>query len=177
MRRMAAFGRLLSLALSLAMTLAACQRETGPDPLQLTGKLFVFNYRLAYATYMITLDRTKPVPDGSTVTAEFENPAGGEPLVLTRKLFPHLEKVVLESPDITCVKKARPYRVTIRVNGPDGAVLQTLETTVTSDADQSILPAEPLVIGPAYEKNPRVFRNGNAPEHFEMAKCPADLSR
>lgn len=177
MKIVARLPALLLLALSLAMALAACQREIGPDPLQLTGKLFVFNYRLAYATYMITLNRTEPVPDGSTVTAEFENPAGGEPLVLTRKLFPQLEKVVLESPDITCVKKARPYRVTIRVNGPDGAVLQTLETTVTSDADQSILPAEPLVVGPAYEKNPRVFRNGNAPEHFETAKCPADLGR
>lgn len=162
----------LLLALPLAMTLAACQREAGTDPLQLTGKIFVFNYRLAYATYMITFNKTAPVPDGSTVTAEFENPAGGAPLVTTRKLFPQWEKVVLESPDITCVKKQRPYHVAIRVNGPDGTVLQSLETTVVSDLDQSILPAEPLVVGPAYEKNPRVFRNGNAPEHFETAKCP-----
>ncbi|MBD9371722.1 hypothetical protein IB238_03575 [Rhizobium sp. ARZ01] len=162
----------LATLLFLALPLAACQRETGHDPLQLTGKIFVFNYRLAYATYMVTFDKTAPVPDGSTVTAEFENPAGGEPLVTTRKLFPQWEKVVLESPDITCVQKERPYRVAIRVNGPDGTVLQSLETTVTSDVDQSILPAEPLVVGPAYEKNPRVFRNGKAPEHFETAKCP-----
>ncbi|WP_026619216.1 hypothetical protein M728_000891 [Ensifer sp. WSM1721] len=160
-------------ALVAAVMLAGCQRETGPDPLKLTGKMFVFNYRLAYATYTITLQKTEPVPDGSVVMATFENPAGGEPLTLTRKLFPKLDKVVLESPDITCVRKERPYAVTIEIKGPDGATLQKLETTVISDIDQSVMPARPLVVGPAYEKNPEVFRNGLAPTRFDMAACPA----
>ena len=90
----------------------------------------------------------------------------------TRRLFPKLEKVVLESPEIVCVKKARPYRVAIRVNGPDGAQLQALETTVVSDLDQSVLPAHALVVGPAYDKNPQMFKDGKAPVHFETAKCP-----
>jgi len=162
----------MAVALALSMALAGCQRETGSDPLHLTGKMFVFNYRLAYATYMITLNRTEPLPEGTTITVEFENPAGGAPLVLQRKLFPKLEKVVLESPEITCVQKAKPYRVAIRVNGPDGAQLQVLETTVVSDLDQSVLPAQALVIGPAYDKNPDMFRNGKAPSRFETAKCP-----
>jgi hypothetical protein len=81
--------------LPLLLSLAACQRETGPDPLKLTGKMFVFNYRLAYATYMVTLDRTEPVPEGSVVRAEFENPAGGAPLTLERKLFANLTRVAL----------------------------------------------------------------------------------
>ncbi len=158
--------------LTAAALISGCQRETGPDPLKLTGKMFVFNYRLAYATYMITLSKLEPVPEGSTVVATFENPAGGEPLTLTRKLFAKLEKVVLESPDITCVKKERPYAVTIEVKGPAGEALQTLETTVTSDIDQDMMPAKALVEGPAYDKNPAVFRDGKAPEHFETAKCP-----
>ncbi|MCD2181191.1 hypothetical protein [Rhizobium sp. GN54] len=162
----------MAIALALSMALAGCQRESGADPLQLTGKMFVFNYRLAYATYVITLNRTEPLPDGATVTAEFENPAGGTPLVTTRRLSPKLEKVVLESPEIACVKKARPYRVAIRVNGPDGAQLQALETTVVSDLDQSVLPAQALVVGPAYDKNPQMFKDGKAPVHFETAKCP-----
>ena len=95
-----------ALLLAGAAALAGCQRETGPDPLELTGKMFIFNYRLAYATYMITLTKTEPVPEGSTVVATFENPAGGAPLTLDRKLFAKLDKVVLESPDVTCVKKA-----------------------------------------------------------------------
>ena len=159
--------------LPLALLLAACQRETGPDPLKLSGKMFVFNYRLAYATYMVTLERTEPVPDGSVVKAEFENPAGGAPLTLERKLFPNLKRVALESPDITCVKKNTPYKVAIFVVGPDGKVLQSLETQVTSNVDQSILPAKALVVGPGYDKNPEVFKDGKTPEHFEMAKCPA----
>lgn len=164
--------RIILSALFAAAVLAGCQRETGPDPLKLTGKMFVFNYRLAYAAYMITLNKTEPVPDGSVVVASFENPAGGEPLTLTRKLFPKLDKVTLESPEISCVKKERPYAVTIEVKGPDGATLQKLETTVTSDIDQDIMPAKPLVEGPAYDKNPEVFVGGRAPERFETAACP-----
>jgi hypothetical protein len=162
----------LLIALPLALLLAACQRETGPDPLKLTGKMFVFNYRLAYATYLVTLEQTEPLPEGSIVKAEFENPAGGTPLTLERKIFPNLTRVVLESPDITCVKKNQPYKVTIAVIGPDGGRLQSLETQVTSSADQSILPAKALVVGPGYEKNPEVFKDGKAPERFEMATCP-----
>lgn len=155
------------------LLLAACQREAGTDPLKLTGKMFVFNYRLAYATYMVTLDRTAPVPEGSVVRAEFENPAGGAPLTLERKLFANLTRVALESPDISCVKKGVPYKVAIQVVGPDGAVLQSLETQVISSADQSILPAKALVVGPGYDRNPEVFKDGKTPAHFETAKCPA----
>lgn len=161
----------LLIALPLALLLAACQRETGPDPLKLTGKMFVFNYRLAYATYLVTLEQTEPLPEGSIVKAEFENPAGGAPLTLERKIFPNLTRVVLESPDITCVKKNQPYKVAISLLGPEGNTLQTLETQVTSNLDQSILPEKALVVGPAYDKNPAVFKDGKAPAHFETAKC------
>ncbi|UPA25531.1 hypothetical protein [Shinella oryzae] len=163
--------RALILLLPLALLLSACQREAGPDPLKLTGKMFVFNYRLAYATYLVTLEKTQPLPEGSVVRAAFENPAGGTPLELERKLFASLPRVVLESPDVTCVKKNHPYKVSIRVLGPDGEQLQSLETEVTSSLDQDILPAKPLVIGPAYEKNPAVFKDGKAPAHFETATC------
>ncbi|WP_421594678.1 hypothetical protein [Shinella sp. M27] len=163
--------RALLIALPLVLLLAACQREAGPDPLKLTGKMFVFNYRLAYATYMVTLEQTEPLPEGSIVKAEFENPAGGAPLTLERKIFPNLTRVVLESPDVTCVKKNQPYKVAISVLGPDGDTLQALETQVTSNIDQSILPEKALVVGPAYDKNPEVFKDGKAPAHFETAKC------
>ncbi|MDP9591859.1 UNVERIFIED_ORG: hypothetical protein J2W19_004437 [Shinella zoogloeoides] len=162
---------LVLVLLPLALLLSACQRETGPDPLKLTGKMFVFNYRLAYATYLVTLEKTQPLPEGSVVRAAFENPAGGTPLTLERKLFASLPRVVLESPDVTCVKKNHPYKVSIRVLGPGGEQLQSLETEVTSSLDQDILPAKPLVIGPAYEKNPAVFKDGKAPAHFETATC------
>lgn len=164
--------RMLTILLPLALLLAACQRETGPDPLKLTGKMFVFNYRLAYATYLVTLEQTRPLPAGSIVKAAFENPAGGAALTLERRIFPNLPRVVLESPDITCVKKNQPYTVTVAVIGPDGERLQSLETQVTSNVDQSILPAKALVVGPGYDRNPEVFKDGKVPEHFETATCP-----
>ncbi|WP_307233296.1 hypothetical protein [Pararhizobium capsulatum] len=151
--------------------LSGCQRETGDEPLQLTGKIFVFNYRLAYATYMLTFEKKEALPEGSFVVASFENPAGGAPLTLERKVFAKQTKIVLESPDITCVHKEKPYAVTVELRGPDGDILQTLKTTVTSNLDQNVLPAKPLVIGPAYEKNPEVFRDGKVPAHFETASC------
>lgn len=153
------------------LVLPACQRETGNEPLQLTGKIFVFNYRLAYATYMITLDKKEPVPEGSIVVARFENPAGGEPLTMERKVFDQQTKIVLESPDVTCVRKERPYAVTIELRSSDGAVLQTVETTVTSKLDQDVLPAKPLVIGPAYEKNPEVFKDGKTLVRITPPAC------
>lgn len=164
---------LLAGLVAMLLTVSACQRETGPDPLQLTGKLFIFNYRLAYATYMITLTKTQPVPDGSTVVATFENPSGGPPLTLERRLFPKLDKVVLESPDITCVRSQKPYAVIIEVRKPDGTVIQTLKTAVTSNLNQDIMPARALVVGPAYEKNPDMFKGGKSPEHFDTAQCPS----
>ncbi|KQW72461.1 hypothetical protein [Ensifer sp. Root127] len=161
----------LALTVVSAALLSGCQRETGPDPLKLTGKMFVFNYRLGYATYMVTLSKKEQVPEGTRVIAQFENPAGGEPLTLTRELFPKLEKVVLESPDVICIKKGRPYAVTIAVTSPQGEVLQKLETNVVSDLDQDIMPAKALVDGPGYEMNPEVFKGGKAPARFETAVC------
>lgn len=159
------------LPILLAILLAACQRESDADPLKLTGRMFVFNYRLAYATYLVTLEQTQPQPEGSIVKAEFENPAGGAPLTLERKVFPKLARVVLESPDATCIRKDRPYKVTVTVFGPDGSRLQVLETHVTSGLDQSILPEKPLVVGPGYDRNPEVFKDGKTPERFATATC------
>nr|WP_075290354.1 hypothetical protein [Pararhizobium arenae] len=153
------------------LALPACQRETGNEPLQLTGKIFVFNYRLAYATYMVTLDKKEPVPEGSIVVASFENPAGGEPLTMERKVFAKQTKIVLESPDVTCVRKEKPYSVTIELKRPDGDLLQTIKTTVTSKLDQDVLPAKPLVIGPAYDKNPEMFKDGKTLVRIKPPSC------
>ncbi len=53
-----------------------------------------------------------------------------------------------------------------------GAVLQTLETTVTSTDDQSIMPAKPLVVGPHYDRNPEVFKPDGTTDFSAEAGCP-----
>ena len=65
-----------------------------------------------------------------------------------------LDKVSLESPALTCVVKDKPYAIAISIKGPDGAVLQEIDTTLMSTEDQSILPDRPLVIDQLYTANP-----------------------
>jgi len=163
-------GRFFVLAIVLA--LAGCQRPAG-DLYELNGRIFVFNYRLAYATYLITLQRMKPVEEGMRLVASFENPAGGENLVVERKIFPAQEKISIESPHIECVRKDRPYAVTIDIFDADDRLVQTVETKVTSDLDESILPKEPLVSGPAYDRNAKATDASGKITMRDNAACPA----
>jgi len=144
--------RPLTLVLAAALLLAAC-RDAGPL-FELTGRVFIFNPRVASATYVITLRPLAADRRAARIVAAFENPAGGEDLVVTQRIWPNADKVALESPPLTCVAKDRTYRVTIRVEDGAGAVLQRLDTTVTSTLDQSVMPDAPLVVGPAYDPNP-----------------------
>ena len=154
-----------------ATVLSGCQREQTDGPVELSGRIFVFNYRVSTATYLVTLKKTGEIPDGSSAVAEFENPMGGEPLVTREKIFAHWDKITLESPDLHCVVKDRPYAVTIRLLGPDGKALQTIDTTITSNLDQSVLAAKPLVVGPAYERNPEVFKKDGKADYSGDPLC------
>lgn len=160
-----------SIALCLLL-LTGCQREEQREIAKVSGRMFVFNYRVATATYLVTLQATAPVSEGSTVEADFENPSGGSALSTTERLFPKSEKIVLQSPPVECVKQGRPYKVTIRLKAPDGRVVQTIETSVTSDTDQSLLPAKPLVVGPLYTPNPEVFRADGSVDMRPVQGCP-----
>jgi len=153
--------------------LAACQRESEDGPTEISGKLFVFNYRVATATYMITLQRKAPLPENGVVEAEYENPRGGAPLTTRSKIFPFWEKIVLESPPLHCVVKDRRYAVKIRILDNHSKLLQSLETTVVSNLDQTILPAKPLVIGPGYTKNPEIYKADGTADYSPETGCPA----
>ena len=93
------------------------------------------------------------------------------PLTARQKLFPAMNKIVLESPAVHCVKKAKPYAVTIRLLGPEDAEIQRLKTTIASNVDQSLLPAKPLSLGPLYDRNPAVFRPDGSTD-FSPEACP-----
>ncbi|ESY83645.1 hypothetical protein X740_01180 [Mesorhizobium sp. LNHC221B00] len=140
-----------------AVALGAC-RDTGKDGegklFEVSGKIFVFNYRLARATYVVTLRPLQPIGEGQVAVASFQNPAGGAPIVVEQKVWPKLGKVSLESPALTCIVKNKPYAIAISIKGADGAVLQKIETTLMSTEDQSILPDRPLVIDQLYTANP-----------------------
>lgn len=148
--------RLAALALILGSAMLASCRDAGRegDYFEISGKLFSFNYRLATAVYVVTLRPLLPMQEGQVAVATFENPAGGDPIVVEQKVWTGLDKVTIESPPLECVVKDHPYAASIVIRGAGGEALQTIETKVTSDLDQSILPDRPLVIGPVYELNP-----------------------
>ena len=150
------FSRSIALgaALIAAIVLGAC-RDTGQDQLfAISGKLFEFNYRLAIATYVITLKPLRPMVDGQVAVVSFQNPAGGDPLIVNQKIWPKLPHITLTSPPLSCVVKDKPYSVSIRIKDASGALLQSIDTTMTSSEDQTMLPDRPLVIGPVYQLNP-----------------------
>lgn len=157
----------------LSLLLAAGCRESGSEGelFALDGKIFVFNYRVATATYLINIKPLKLVGEGEVVVVSFENPAGGEPLVVREKIWPKTSRTTIHSPPLQCVVKDRPYKVAIRIEDAKGALLQTIETTVTSSQDQSLLPDKPLVKGPLYDPNPELAGHpgGDLPE---VESCP-----
>lgn len=141
-------------ALVLTLTLGACRDAGKGDYVNVSGRLFVFNYRIAQATYLLTLAKIRPLPDGSMLETSFENPSGGDPFIVRQKIWPTMEKITVESPPVKCVKANREYKVSMRVEDAGGKLLQTIERTIVSDVDQSVMPDKPLVVGPFYDPNP-----------------------
>lgn len=139
-----------------SLLLNGCREVKSDDYYALSGKVFIFNYRIATATYVITLDRLRPLPQGSVAIAEFENPAGGEMLKVEEKIWPKMERLSFESPPLSCVLKDKPYAFSIHIMGAEGKILQEISSTLVSTLDQTVLPDRPLVVGQGYEANPEM---------------------
>ena len=102
-----------------ALALAACRDSGGEGEFfEIAGKLFVFNYRVATATYLVNLDAAaagggRPDRGGA---ASRTRPAA-TPIVVRQKIWPKLAKTTIESPPLRCVVKDRPYAVSISDRG------------------------------------------------------------
>lgn len=160
-------------AIAVLFALAGCRDSADGERFALSGRLFVFNYRVATVQYLVTLKPLRPVGEGEVAVARFDNPAGGDAIVVRQKIWPMLDKVTINSPPLECVVKDRPYKVSISIEGASGEVLQTIDTTMVSSQDQSMLPDAPLVVGPLYDPNPalRGHPDGRLPGG-RLAKCP-----
>jgi len=132
--------------------LAAACKESG-DYLAVAGGGFVFNYRIAEATYGIALAPMRELPADAVVEATLENPAGGEPIVIRKEGPFNPTRIAFQTPPIQGVVKGKPYKVVVVLRDGSGATLQTIEKTFASELDQSVLPERPLAIGPGYQMN------------------------
>lgn len=140
------------LGLVALLALAAC---SGDKPYVVVGGGgILFNYRLAEATAGIVAEVARPLPEGGTVEASFEDPAGGPPIVEAKPVTPDRRRFSFTTPPLSGIKADADYRVVVRVLDSGGVELQRVETKLHSDLDQSILPEVPLTVGPGYAKNP-----------------------
>jgi hypothetical protein len=123
--------------LAMTVALSACNRANEPY--------------LAYAGVILAVH--KDLPPNSTIEVSMDNPAGGAPIVMRQT--PGSEKRIEFNTDaLSGIVAKKDYKVTIRLLGADGTVLQTIDKTYQSDLDQSVLPPAPLTVGPGYTKNP-----------------------
>ena len=137
--------------LLLASGLASCT-ETG-DYLSVAGGGFVFNYRIAEATYGVALKPMRELPEAGVIEATFENPSGGTPFVIRKEGPFNPTRIAFTTPPVQGVAKGQPYEVKVVLKDEAGATLQTIEKSYVSELDQSVIPARPLVIGPGYQEN------------------------
>jgi hypothetical protein len=143
-----------AICLIVLLMLSGCDNPEGPAA-SFAGGGFVFNYRVGQAYYGVVVKTEGTLPQDAVIEGQFENPAGGNAVVVQVKAASDQRKYVLRTPPLKGVKKDVPYKVVVRILGkPGGEELQRIERTIKSDVDQSVLPQSPLVIGPGYELNP-----------------------
>lgn len=143
------------------IALSACRQADDGNYVRLAGNVFIFNYREAVATYVISLQRLRRLPPDSQWRATFDNPEGGAPQVIIRKIFPGMGNIPVESEPVYCITKGKPYAYKIEIVA-ENRTLQTISGTMISTLSQDILPEKPLVIGPGYEKNPDASQQNDA---------------
>jgi hypothetical protein len=136
--------------------LAGCLDDDKSPYLELRGGGFQFNYRIAEATASVVLGSLRTLPASSVIEVNFENPAGGAPIVLRKPVGADDTSVEINTPPLTGIVKDKPYQVTVRLLDKDGKELQRIDKPFKSNLDQSILPEKPLVVGPGYAPNPEL---------------------
>lgn len=155
-------ARVIMAAVALLAVLAAIGWATRQDPqdkplLAILGGGFMFNYRVAEVFYGFTAQVTKPLETGSVIEARFENPAGGEDLIVRERVSPMTDRYALRSPPIRGVEANRPYHVAVRVlDRTESKELWATTLNFTSQISDEVVPDKPLIIGPGYTKNPQV---------------------
>jgi hypothetical protein len=140
-----------------ALLLFACSGDgAGDEPyLEFVGGGFIFNYRLAEADYGFVARMRRPIAPGTIIEASFEDPEGGEPLVVTQVARRGGLQYLFRSPPVRGVEAHRDYRVELRLIDPaDGSVVATYTRSYRSDVAQSMLPDSPPVTGPGYQRAP-----------------------
>lgn len=153
-------NHLIAAATVLLALLFAIGWMTREDPetkpyLGILGGGFMFNYREGDVYYGFTAMVQRPLPTGSIIEASFEDPGGGEPLIVRQRVGTDTERYSLRSPEVRGVEAGKPYHVAIRVFDREEQNLLGMQSLdFTSKISDDVVPDKPLVIGPGYTPNP-----------------------
>lgn len=124
--------------------------------LRVVGGGFIFNYRVADVFYGFTAVVQRPLPTGSIIEASFEDPAGGDAhLVRQRVGGVEATSYSLRSPSVRGVEAGTAYHVAIRVlDREERHVLWAHGVDYVSQISDTVVPDQPLTVGPGYARNP-----------------------
>lgn len=153
-------SRLIAAGVGLVAVLFAVGWATRQDPaeapyLKILGGGFMFNYRVADVYYGFTAAVMRPLPTGSIIEAAFEDPAGGPAHVVRQRVGTDTERYALRSPPVRGVQAGKPYHVDIRVfDREESAVLWRHGLDFKSQIDDTVVPDQPLTVGPGYHRPP-----------------------
>jgi len=143
------------MALLVVLFLLRAPEDTSQPYVEFAGGGFIFNYNVASAYYGFVARVVRRVPPGTILEAEFEDPAGGPPLVVRAVAGVYARQFRFESPPLAGVKANRDYRVELRLIDPgNGKLMAAYDHTFRSDLDQDILPTAPTTLAPSYRPNP-----------------------
>ena len=147
----AAIAGLVVLALVAAAILSRERDDPGQPYIEFAGGGFIFNYNVASATYGFVARVKRRVPPGTLLEAEFEDPAGGPPIVVRGIAGGYARQFRFESPPLGGIVANRDYRVELRLIDPDdGTLMAAYSRTFRSELDQDMLPAAPTTVAPTY---------------------------
>ncbi len=158
--RTVTLSRLVAAGLALLVVLFAVGWATRDDPankpfLDIVGGGFIFNYRVADNFYGFTALVKRPLESGSIIEAAFEDPAGGEPIVVRERVSPMTDRYALRTPPLHGVEARKPYQVTIRVlDRLETRELWSTTRSYSSQISDAKTPDKPLTVGPGYHLNP-----------------------
>jgi hypothetical protein len=138
--------------LILCVSLAACGDDNAPkDYLKIAGGGITFNYRYSQASMVVIAQQKYPLPEGSTVEAQFDLPGQNARQIVSLPAMTGKLTYELQSDPLTGFKKNGQYNVTVRLLDSAGKQLDRDDQIFISDEDQSTLPTKPLVDGPSYQ--------------------------
>lgn len=157
-----AFEKVVATMIGLVLVLLVVGWVTRDDPaekpyLGIAGGGFVFNYREADVHYGFVAHVLKPLPVGTWLIAEFEDPGGGPPHTVETRLHARSVKYGVHSPSVRGVKAGKPYKVSIRLfDYTRTKLIWAGEKVFVSQIDDTVVPDKPLTIGPGYFPNPEL---------------------